>query len=57
MFDYKSVGRNLDVPSEVINNFENEARNEFPLDDMLMELHTLRAIKSYARTNVKEDCR
>jgi len=52
-FDYQSLGVNLAVPSEVIQKFEKEARKEFPFDNMLMEIHTLRAIKSYAKSNIQ----
>jgi hypothetical protein len=54
MFDYRSLGENLDVPVDVIHDFENEARNEFPYDNMLMEIHVLRAIKSYVTTNAQK---
>ncbi|MDR1249446.1 MAG: hypothetical protein LBK63_09115 [Treponema sp.] len=51
IFDYKSLGDNLAVPMEIIEEFEKEARHEFPFDNMLMEIHVLRAIKNYAKTN------
>jgi hypothetical protein len=51
MFDYRSLGENLAISKEVVKKFENEARNEFPFDNMLMEIHVLRAIKFYAKTN------
>ena len=50
MFDYRSVGEELAVPSEIIQRFEQEAQKEFPSDDMLMEIHILRAVKAYAKT-------
>jgi hypothetical protein len=53
MFDYESLGENLAIPKEIVKKFENEARNEFPFDDMLMEIHVLRAIKSYAKINTQ----
>ena len=49
MFDYHSLGKSLEIPIEIVQNFEKDARNEFPFDNMLMEIHILRAIKSYAR--------
>jgi hypothetical protein len=49
MFDYRSLGENLAVPKEIVKKIENEARDEFPFDNMLMEIHVLRAIKSYAK--------
>jgi len=50
MFDYWSLGEELAVPHEVIQQFEQEAHNEFPLDNMLMEIHVLRAVKAYAKS-------
>ena len=50
MFDYRSLGEELAVPSEIIQQFEQEAHKEFPFDNMLMEIHTLRAVKAYAKT-------
>ena len=49
MFDYRSLGEELTVPAEVIQKFEQEARSEFPTDNMLMEIHLLRAVKAYAK--------
>ena len=51
IFDYHSFGENHDIPVEIIREFEKEAQNEFPFDNMLMEIHVLRAIKSYAKIN------
>jgi hypothetical protein len=50
MFDYRSLGEALAVPPEIVQQFEQEARNEFPFDKMLMEIHILRAVKAYAQT-------
>jgi len=50
MFDYRSLGEELAVPSEIVHKFEKEAHKEFPSDNMLMEIHILRAIKAYAKT-------
>jgi hypothetical protein len=50
MFDYRTLGEELAVPSEVIQQFEQEAHNEFPFDNMLMEIHILRAVKAYAKS-------
>ena len=54
MFDYKSLGEELAVPSEIIQQFEKEAHSEFPFDNMLMEIHILRAVKEYAKNNGTE---
>jgi len=53
MFDYRSLGEEHDVPTEIIRKFEQEARNEFPFDDMLAEIHILRAIKAYAKATAR----
>ena len=50
MFDYRSLGERLAIPSEIIRQFEQEAHKEFPSDDMLMEIHIFRAVKAYAKT-------
>ena len=50
IFDYRSLGEELSVPSEIVQQFEQEAYREFPFDNMLMEIHILRAVKEYART-------
>jgi hypothetical protein len=54
IFDYHSLGEELSVPSEIVQQFEQEAHKEFPFDNMLMEIHTLRAIKEYARTTERK---
>ena len=49
MFDYRSLGEKLAISPEIVHKIEEEARNEFPFDNMLMEIHALRAIKAYAK--------
>jgi hypothetical protein len=51
MFDYRSLGEKLAVPSEVLQQFEQEAHEEFPFDNMLMEIHILRAVKAYVKAS------
>ena len=53
MFDYQSLGKELSVPAEIVRKFEQEAHDEFPSDNMLMEIHILRAVKSYAKTTAR----
>ncbi|GBU22207.1 hypothetical protein R80B4_02113 [Fibrobacteres bacterium R8-0-B4] len=48
MFDYRSLGEDLAVPSEIVRQFEREAHSEFPSDKMLMEIHIFRAVKAHA---------
>jgi len=50
MFDYRSLGEKLAVPPKIVQKIEEEAHTEFPFDNMLMEIHILRAVKAYART-------
>ena len=54
MFDYRSLGEELDVPLEIIQKLEQEAHDEFPFDDMLAEIHILRAVKTYAKTELNK---
>ena len=49
IFDYRSYGEEWDIPAETVQLFEKEAYDEFPNDKMLIEIHILRAIKSYIR--------
>ena len=51
MFDYRSLGERLAVPLEIIQQIEEEAHNDFPFDNMLMEIHILRAVKAYSKTS------
>ena len=53
MFDYRSLGEKLGVPTEIVQKFEQEAHNEFSFDDMLAEIHILRAVKAYAKANLR----
>jgi len=54
MFDYRSLGEKLAVPPIIVQKIEEEAHNEFPFDNMLMEIHILRAVKAYAKTFKQE---
>jgi hypothetical protein len=53
MFNYRSLGDKLAVPSELVQKFEKEAHDEFPYDNMLMEIHALRAVQAYAKTTAR----
>jgi hypothetical protein len=48
MFDYAGASQSLEIPESVLRELEEEARLEFPLDAMMMELHVLRAVNAYA---------
>jgi hypothetical protein len=55
IFDYNQAAINEGVPESVLDRLVNEARKEFAWDEMLMELHVVRAIKAYATSmNSKE---
>ena len=47
MFDYHLVAAAKGIPFDVLTTIEEEARTEFPQDSMMMELHVLRAVKTY----------
>ncbi|MDR2026243.1 MAG: hypothetical protein LBQ01_01630 [Prevotellaceae bacterium] len=53
VFDYKSAAKDMQIPFETVLRLEKEVQNEFPDDPMLMELHVLRALMSYAAKNDK----
>ena len=53
IFDYRSFGESLAIPIEIVQKLEKEANNEFPFDNMLMEIHILRAIKEYAKVSAQ----
>ena len=46
MFNYQKVAKEMHVPPTVLKGIEREVRQEFPADQMMYELHVLRAIKS-----------
>ncbi len=42
-FDYRKVAREAKIPAGKLNKLCKSIRNEFPADDMMYELHALRA--------------
>ncbi len=48
IFDYNETARRKNVPQDVLVKIVSEAQVEFPFDDMMKELHIVRAINSYA---------
>lgn len=46
MFDYQKVAKEMHVPQAILKEIEKEVKQEFPGDQMMYELHMLRAIKS-----------
>jgi hypothetical protein len=47
MFDYQSVADKFGIPDAIVKKVEKEVKKEIPNDNMIMELHVLRALKSY----------
>ena len=45
-FDYQKLAREMHVPGVVLKKIEKEVREEFPSDEMMYELHVLRAVRS-----------
>ena len=48
MFNYQSVADKFDIPDSIVMKIVKETKKEIPNDNMIMELHILRALKSYA---------
>jgi len=48
VFDYCQAAKLENIPDDVFAQIIKEAQLEFPFDEMMRELHILRAIKSYA---------
>jgi len=53
LFDYRSFADEYSIPMEVIQKYEKEAYDEFPFDNMLMEIHALRALKAYVKMPIQ----
>jgi len=48
IFNYQSVADRFGIPDNIVQKIVKEVRKEIPNDNMIMELHILRALKSYA---------
>ena len=48
IFNYQSVADKFKIPDNIVRKIVKEIREEIPNDNMIMELHVLRALKSYA---------
>jgi hypothetical protein len=46
IFDYHKIAKEMQVPHNVLKAIEHEVREEFHGDQMMYELHVLRALKS-----------
>ena len=51
VFDYRLAAKELRVPADVLQKLEKEVQKEFPNDQLLMELHIIRALRTYAIKN------
>lgn len=52
IFDYRQAGQRARIPPETIDRLWKMFRDEFPRDDMMAELHTLRAILAVERGEI-----
>lgn len=46
LFDYRTAAKAARISAAALKKLEQQARQEFPGDPMLMELHVLRAIRT-----------
>lgn len=47
-FEYRNLAERLELADDEVNSIVAEARQEFPDDDMLAELHIIRALRAAA---------
>ena len=48
IFDYSLMAKEFKISEDVVKKIEKEVKREIPNDNMIMELHILRALKAYA---------
>ena len=48
VFDYEKLIEKYEISRKEANRIIDEIKNEFPDDEMMMEIHLIRALKSYA---------
>jgi len=48
IFNYQSVADKFGISDNIVRKIVEEIRKEIPNDNMIMELHVLRALKRYA---------
>ncbi len=53
VFDIKEKARELGISEDIYKKLEKEVREEFPNDEMMFELHLIRALKSHSRKKVR----
>ncbi len=54
-FDYESVAKQAGIPPDKLNELRKLVRQEFPQDDMMYELHLLRACMAIQEGHVTID--
>ena len=54
-FDYESVAREAGIPSDKLEALRKLVRQEFPFDDMMYELHLLRACMAIQEGHITID--
>ena len=47
IFNYQSIADKFKIPDHIVKQIVKEIREEIPNDNMTMELHIVRALKSY----------
>ena len=52
IFDFENLAQELNIDTSILEKFIDEAKKEFPEDDMLMELHVIRALKKVNKENL-----
>ena len=53
MFNYNETAEQMGISKETLDMIVKEAEIEFPFDEMLRELHIVRAIRAYATRSKK----
>jgi len=53
MFDYNKLIEQYEINTDIAEQIITEIKEEFSDDEMMMELHIIRALKSYALSTLK----
>jgi hypothetical protein len=51
MFDYESLANKYNISHEDLTRLTKEVRQEFPHDEMMFELHMIRALRNLNKQN------
>jgi len=52
LFDYESLAKKIDLPTEKLNQICSLVRSDFPDDEMMFELHMLRVLMALERKDI-----